>query len=181
MGVGTVCGMATALVTGGTAGIGAVFARQLAQRGHDLVLVARDQTRLETAAADLRRRGVEVEVLVADLADRSDVQRVVDRVADPLRPVDLVVNNAGFGVHGSLLSGDVAEHEQALAVMCRAVLVLSAAAGKAMCSRGRGAIVNVSSVAGFVTMGSYSAVKSWVTTFSEGLAGELSGTGVTVE
>lgn len=172
--------MATALVTGGTAGIGAVFARQLAERGHDLVLVARDGARLEQSATDLRQSGVAVEILVADLADRGDVQRVADRLADAGRPVDLLVNNAGFGVHGGLLDGDLAEQEKALDVMCRAVLVLSAAAGRAMRDRGRGAVVNVSSVAGFVSMGPYSAVKAWVTTFSEGLATELRGTGVTV-
>lgn len=167
-------------MTGGTSGIGSTFARQLAERGHDLVLVARDAPRLAAVAADLRGRGVRVEVLAADLADRSGVQRVADRLADPTRPVDLLVNNAGFGLQGRLLDGDLAEHERALDVMCRAVLVLSVEAARGMRVRRRGAIVNVSSVAGFVAMGTYSAVKSWVTTFSEGLAGELHGSGVTV-
>lgn len=176
----TVSAMGTALVTGGTSGIGATFARQLAERGHDLLLVARDAARLEEAAADLRSRGVRVEVLAADLGDRADVQSVADRLADPARPVDLLVNNAGFGLGGRVIDGDLAEHERAIDVMARAVLLLSVPAARAMRSRGRGAIVNVSSVAGFVSMGSYSAVKSWVTVFSEGLAGELHGSGVTV-
>jgi len=180
MGGVTVSAMGTALVTGGTSGIGATFARQLADRGHDLVLVARDAARLEAVAADLRTRGVGVEVLAADRAVRADVQRVADRLADPARPVDLLVNNAGFGLGGRILDGDLAEHERAIDVMARAVLLLSVAAARAMRSRGRGAIVNVSSVAGFISMGSYSAVKSWVTVFSEGLAGELHGSGVTV-
>ena len=172
--------MATALVTGGTVGIGATFARQLAARGHDLVLVARDVARLEQVAAQLRVTGVRVEVLPADLADPGAVQRVADRLEDPLRPVDLLVNNAGFGLRGTVVDGDTADHDRALDVMVRAVLVLSAAAARSMRERHRGAIVNVSSVAGFVAMGHYSAMKAWVTAFSEGLSNELTGTGVTV-
>ncbi|WP_299040066.1 SDR family oxidoreductase [uncultured Pseudokineococcus sp.] len=172
--------MATALVTGGTSGIGAAFARQLARRGHDLVLVARDAARLEEVAADLRGSGVQVEVLRADLADRVDVQRVADRLEDAGRPVDLLVNNAGFGLASRLLDPDTSEQERALDVMAKAVLVLGGAAGRGMRARGRGAVLNVSSVAGFVTMGGYSAVKAWVTAYSESLAGELAGSGVTV-
>lgn len=171
----------TALVTGATAGIGLSFARQLAADGHDLVLVARDAERLGAVAAELGSAyGRQVEVIRADLADREQVQRVADRLADPARPVDLLVNNAGFGLSCGFLDGPVADEERMLDVLCRAVLVLSHAAAGAMRERGRGAIVNVSSVSGFVAMGSYSAAKAWVTTFSEGLAGELAGSGVTV-
>ncbi|GAA1139711.1 SDR family NAD(P)-dependent oxidoreductase [Ornithinicoccus hortensis] len=173
--------MATALITGASAGLGAEFARQLADRGHDLVLVARGRDRLEAMATELgAAHGIDVEVLPADLADRAQLQRVADRLSDGARPVDLLVNNAGFGQERGFLSGDVAEEELALDVMVRAVLVLSHAAGRSMRGRGHGAIVNVSSVAGFVVMGTYSALKSWVTVFSEALATELSGTGVTV-
>lgn len=173
--------MATALVTGGTSGIGAAFARHLAARGMDLVLVARDSSRLESAAAELSRRyGVVVETITADLAVRSDVQRVADRLSDRERPIETLVNNAGFGVHTALVAVDTAPHERALDVMCRAVLVLGAAAGRAMSERGRGTILNVSSVAGLFTMGSYSAIKAWVASYSEGLAVELRGSGVVV-
>ncbi len=173
--------MSTALVTGASAGLGREFAEQLAGRGHDLVLVARDEARLQGVAATLREtHGVGVEVLVADLGDRDQTQRVADRVADLSRPVDLLVNNAGFGLGSGFVDGDLAESERALEVMVRAVLVLSHAAAGAMRVRGHGAIVNVSSVAGFVVTGPYSAIKSWVTVFSEGLAVELRGTGVTV-
>jgi hypothetical protein len=171
----------TALVTGASAGIGHEFSRQLAARGHDVVLVARDQARLEAVAAELKSRyAVAAEVLVADLSDRSALQRVAGRVRDPERPVDVLVNNAGYGQRRSFLSNDLAAEEAAFDVLTRAVLVLSHAAGVAMRERGSGTIINVSSVAGFIASGSYSAAKAWVTTFSEGLASELAGSGVTV-
>lgn len=173
--------MPTALVTGATAGIGLEFARQLAERGSDVVLVARDRARLEGVADDLGRRiGVRCEVLVADLGDRAQVQVVADRLADAARPVDLLVNNAGYGLKKGFLQNEVEVEELAFDVLCRAVLVLSHAAARAMKTRGSGAIVNVSSVASFVAMGSYSAAKAWVTVFSEGLANELAGSGVKV-
>jgi short-subunit dehydrogenase len=173
--------MGTALVTGGSVGIGRAFAQRLAKDGYDLVVVARDKERLEEVASDLRSRyGVDVEVLAADLSQRPDMQRVADRLADASRPVDLLVNNAGFGLRKSFLGSDVEDQEQMLEVLCRAVLVLSHAAARAMADRGNGAIINVSSVAGFAAMGTYSAAKAWVTTFSEVLAGELRGKGVRV-
>lgn len=173
--------MATALITGGTSGIGAAFARALAARGDALVLVARDQQRLTATAEELREAyGVPVEIISADLGDRDDTLRVSARIEDPDRPVDLLVNNAGFGVPHALTAADPSPHEQAIDVMIRAVLILAGAAGRAMRARGSGAIVNVSSTAGFVTMGSYSAIKAWVTAYTEGLANELSGTGVGV-
>ncbi|WP_432483120.1 SDR family NAD(P)-dependent oxidoreductase [Kineococcus esterisolvens] len=170
----------TALVTGATAGLGAGFAERLAGRGHDLVLVARDAGRLESRAAELRERhGVAVEVLAADLADRAALQRVAERVADPARPVDVLVNNAGFGLKQRLFDGDPADHERMFDVLCRAVLVLSRAATGAMVPRGRGYVLNVGSVAGMVPGGGhYSAAKAYVIVLTETLAGELRGTGV---
>jgi short-subunit dehydrogenase len=170
--------MATALVTGGTSGIGAQFARTLAARGWDLVLVARDTARLEAMAAELT--AVSVETITADLADRADVDRVAARIEDASRPIDMLVNNAGFGMHTSLLSRDLAIIDRAWEVMMRAVLVLGGAAGRSMRARGEGRIVNVASTAGFITLGAYSAAKAWVTSYSEGLSNELHGSGVTV-
>jgi short-subunit dehydrogenase len=173
--------MATALITGASSGIGAEFARQLAERGMDLILVARSRDRLESAAAGFRALGRDVEVLTADLANRDDVARVVRRLGDPDHPVEVLVNNAGFGIHARLSSADSAPHDEAFEVMVRTVRELAAAAARAMRSRGSGRILNVSSTAGFITMSSgYSAIKAWVTNMSEGLSIELRGTGVTV-
>ncbi|WP_426564748.1 SDR family NAD(P)-dependent oxidoreductase [Angustibacter sp. McL0619] len=173
--------MGTALVTGATAGIGHSFVRHLAADGYDLVLVARGQERLDEVAEEVRTVfGRKVETISADLTDRSDLQRVADRVGDPERPLDLLVNNAGFGLGHGFLRGDVAAQERLLDIHCRAVLVLSHAAAEVMAGRGQGAILNVSSVAGFAVMGTYSAVKAWETTFSEALAAELGPRGVRV-
>jgi short-subunit dehydrogenase len=173
--------MTTALVTGGTSGIGAAFARALAARGDDLVLVARDAGRLAEMATRLTdAHGVEVEVMSADLGLREDVLRVAARLQSTEQPIDLMVNNAGFGLPYALINADTTPHEHAIDVMIRAVLMLGAAAGRTMKTRGRGTIINVASTAGFVTMGGYSAIKAWVTTYSEGLANELSGSGVQV-
>lgn len=172
--------MGTALVTGASAGLGRAFALELARRGHDVVLVARDRTRLEEVAAQVRDAyAVTTEVLPADLADRQQTERVAERLRDPARPVDLLVNNAGFAIKRSFVRGHLADEERALAVMVRAVLVLSHAAAGAMRVRGHGAILNVSSVASFTAMGTYSATKSWVTVFTEALSVELAGSGVT--
>jgi short-subunit dehydrogenase len=173
--------MATALITGGTSGIGAAFARALAAGGNDLVLVARNADRLSEIATDLKERyAINVETIVADLAVRDEVIGIAERLTTAERPVDMLINNAGFGIRAKLTDPDTAPHEHAIDVMIRAVLMLGAAAGWAMRQRGSGTIINVSSTAGFVTMGGYSAIKAWVTTYTEGLANELHGTGVKV-
>ncbi|MFC4554545.1 SDR family NAD(P)-dependent oxidoreductase [Georgenia faecalis] len=170
----------TALVTGATSGIGLEIAWALAAGHHHLVLVARDADRLEALAAQLRAAAaIEVEVLPADLADRRALDRVAERLRSTERPVDLLVNNAGFALRQRFVGGDIGREEGALDVMVRAVMVLSHAATGAMVARGRGAVLNVSSVAALTTMGTYAAHKAWVRTFTESLAAELAGTGVT--
>jgi short-subunit dehydrogenase len=174
--------VATALITGGTAGIGHAFARRLARDGHDLVLVARDRERLESTAKELRTSyGVAVDVLVADLSEDDDCRRVEERLSHLARPIDLLVNNAGFSVHRRFASGDIEAEERMLRVLVRAVVRLSRAAIPGMVERGHGAIVNVSSVASFLPQGTYSAAKSYVTSFSQGVATDLDGTGVRVQ
>lgn len=171
--------MSTALVTGATSGIGLAFCRELAERGNDLVIVARRRAKLENVSDELRaRHSINVEILAADLSKRAQLRRVADRVADRDRPIDLLVNNAGFGTSKSFLKGELADEEAMFDVLCRAVLVLSHAGALSMKDRGRGAIVNVSSVAGFVPMGTYGAAKGWTLAFTETLAHELAGSGV---
>ena len=172
--------MTTALVTGATVGLGASVARQLAGRGHDLVLVARDAARLESSATQLRSYGVQVEVLAADLASDEGCARVEWRCGEGL---DLLVNNAGLGTKGAFHDVDRDEEEHMLRLDVRAVMRLTHAALPPMIEQGSGAIVNVSSVAGFSPGGraaTYSASKAWVTNFSESLHMQYAGSGVRV-
>lgn len=172
--------MTTALVTGATAGIGAEFARQLAARGHDLVIVARDTARLESAATQLRAYGVAVEVLPADLADDDGCARIEWRCGEG---VDVLVNNAGLGTTGAFHEVDRDSEEHLLRLNVRAVLRLTHAVLPQMVARGSGSIVNVSSVAGFAPgarAATYSASKAWVTNFSESLHLQYAEQGVRV-
>ena len=173
--------MPTALVTGATSGVGAAFARLLARERHHLVLVARDVARLERTAAELRSaHGVAVEVLPADLVDDEQRGAVEQRLADRTCPVDVLVNCAGIPMGRSFLGSDVVAEEAMLRLNVLAVLRLAKAAAPGMVDRGHGAIINVSSVAGFLPSGTYSASKAWVTKFSEVLAVELGPKGVRV-
>ena len=170
----------TALVTGATAGIGLEFARQLAGRGHDLVLVARDRTRLDQVADELAADGRTVEVVAADLTDRDQLARVEERLADPDRPVDVLVNNAGFGLKGRFGDQDVEDEQRMLDVLVVAVMRLSHAALRAQAARGRGGVINVSSVAAYLPRGTYGAAKAWVNQFGLWAAAEYRPRGVTV-
>ena len=171
--------MTTSLITGATAGLGAAFARRLAGDGHALVLVARNAERLEDFADRLRdRHGVTVEVLPADLSTDEGIGAVEARLSDRDRPVDLLVNNAGFGNRGSFLDAPMSDELTMLKVHCEAVLRLTGAAAAAMRERGRGFVINVASVAAFMPRGTYSASKAWVVRFTESAARELAGSGV---
>lgn len=173
-----------ALVTGASAGIGREFCRQLAARGYDLIVVARDANRLDALANELgSAHGVRVEVLPADLTRDADVDRVAHRAAtDPA--LAMLVNNAGFGTVGSLATAPPEQQEAMLRLHVLAPMRLTRAALPGMLSRRRGAIINVSSVAGFIYSPgnvNYCASKAYLTTFTEGLALELAGTGVAAQ
>lgn len=166
-----------ALVTGASSGIGDAIARQLAAGGVDLVVVARSTDKLDALAAELP---VDVEVLTADLTHPADLARVAARLtADP--EIDLLVNNAGFGYSHTVASGDLDRDLAQVDIHIRAVLTLSHAAAGVMVDRGRGGILNVSSMAGFLPLpgsATYAAVKAFTTSFTESLHLELRGTGV---
>ena len=173
--------MPTGLITGGTVGIGHAFATALAKKKYDLVLASRDEEGLNKVAEDFRARyGISVEVIRTDLSVREDVLALADRVEDPDRPIDLLINNAGFAVHNSLLEKDFSIQERAMDVMGLAMLILSGAAGRAMKARGHGAILNVTSSSAVITTGNYSAIKAWATVYTEALSNDLRGTGVRV-
>lgn len=175
-----------ALVTGPTAGIGRAFALRLAERGYDLVLVARDRTRLDALAAEVGTTyGVASEVIVADLTDRAGMALVEARLAvetatEGRRPVDLLVNNAGFGLKHRFLTNSVDREQAALDILVTAVMRLTHAALGPMTRRGSGGIINVASVAAFQPRGSYSAAKAWVTTFGAWASHEYAQQGVRI-
>jgi short-subunit dehydrogenase len=157
----------TALITGASAGLGAEFARQLAAQGTNLVLVARNRARLEEAAADLERRyGITAEVLPADLTDDAGVEAVVARLADPERPVGILVNNAGIGLLHNFEDNRISEEKKHLKLHGETAMVLTHAALKGMLERRSGRIINVASIAAFLPRGTYSAAKAWLVSFS---------------
>jgi short-subunit dehydrogenase len=173
-----------ALVTGASAGIGAEFAAVLARRGHPVVLVARDRARLADRAGTLERDfGVATEVIAADLGTRDGVAAVEARLADRGRPVGLLVNNAGFGTYGRFADLDVAREQAEIELNVVALARLSHAALVAMAERKAGAIVNVSSIAGYQPMPhstTYAATKAFVTSFTHALHEEARRDGVHV-
>lgn len=157
----------TALITGASSGLGAEFARQLAARGDDLVLVARGAAALEALAVELRaEHGVAVEVLPADLTEEAAVERVAARVADPVHPVDVLVNNAGYGLGLDFARNAMADEAAHLRIHVETPLRLSHAAYRAMLERGHGRVINVASVAGFLPRSTYGAVKGFLIQFS---------------
>lgn len=157
-----------ALVTGATSGIGHAFARELARRGVDLVIVARTTDRLESVASELRAaHGVQVDIVTADLSTPAGMQTASNVLTDSARPVDLLVNNAGASLAGWFGTTDIADEDAQLNLLVRAPMHLMDAAFKTMAGRGGGKIINVASVAAFTPRGAYSAHKAWLVNFSQ--------------
>ncbi|MDN4472268.1 SDR family NAD(P)-dependent oxidoreductase [Demequina zhanjiangensis] len=172
--------MATALVTGASAGLGEEFAWQLATAGHDVVLVARSRDRLsEIADVIASATGQSAEVLAADLADPDGLEVVARRVADPDAPVSLLVNNAGFGLGKRFVDSTWEDEKRMLDVLVTAPLRLTHAALPGMLSRGHGAVLNVASIAAHLGNSTYAAHKRWVVEFTQAIAGQLADSPVT--
>jgi short-subunit dehydrogenase len=173
----------TALVTGASAGIGAELARELARRGHGVTLVARREDRLRALADELERdHGVRAEVVAASVSERDQRQELAAEIERRGLTVEVLVNNAGFGSGGRFQRLDPEREEEMVRTNVEAVVGLCGLYVPKMVARGRGAILNVGSVAGFQPVPrqvTYSATKAFVNSFTEGLHTDLSGTGVT--
>jgi len=168
-----------ALVTGATAGIGESFTRLLAAKGFNLVLVARDEARLHERAAGLKGNfGAESVVIVADLATEAGCAKVEDYIRT--NEIEVLINNAGFGINKAFTMSDLAKEEEVLKVLVRTPMRLMHVVLPAMKERNSGIVINVSSVAGFIAGGAYSASKSYLTVLSESLSTELSATNIKV-
>jgi len=173
--------MAIALITGATAGIGAQYARLLAKEGFDLILVARNKNRLASTAKSLNKEfGVKVEVLPADLTKPVQLEKVRKRLSDSRKPIEVLINNAGFGINKSFLVSDLSDEQGLLDVLVTAPMRLTHAVLPIMKKRNSGTIVNVSSVASWIAGGSYSAAKSYLTVLTESLHTELRPTKVKI-
>ncbi|MCJ8239592.1 SDR family NAD(P)-dependent oxidoreductase [Peteryoungia algae] len=176
--------LGTALVTGASSGIGATYARKLAERGHDLLLVARDEERLAALAAELKdAHGIAADILKADLTLPADVKRVEERLrAD--QAISVLVNNAGIGPNGVLLDGDIDYLDRMIAINVTAANRLAVAAAQAFAQRGRGTIINIASVVALapeIFNGTYSASKAFILALTQSLAHELRETPVRIQ
>jgi uncharacterized protein len=177
--------VSTALVTGASAGIGREFARQLSALRHDVILVARDAPRLDALAADLRHAyGTGARALPADLVSADGLAGVEACVADQEHPVDIVVNNAGFGTFGDFADNDIDREEAEIRLNVLALVRLTHAAVAAMGRRGSGAVVNISSLAAYQpspTNATYAATKAFVNSFTQAVHEEAKARGVHVQ
>jgi short-subunit dehydrogenase len=174
----------TALVTGASTGLGAIYADRLARRGYDLILVARDAARMEALADRLRTEsGVKVDVVQADLTDRQDLARIEARLAsDPA--ITMLVNNAGMSLNAGLLDSELDQVERLIALNITAPTLLARAAGNAFVARKSGAIINISSVLALAPEmfdGVYSGSKAYVLNLSQSLASQVQSQGVRVQ
>jgi short-subunit dehydrogenase len=168
-----------AVVTGATAGIGESFTRILAHEGFNIVLVARDLERMKARAADLESRfNINTTIIQADLATDDGCAKVEKYISE--NQIEVLINNAGFGINKAFSVSDIDSEQQLLDVLVRTPMRLMHTVIPQMKERNSGAIINVSSVAGWIAGGTYSASKSYLTVLSESLHTEMSGTGVKI-
>ena len=176
--------LGTALITGASSGIGAIYADRLARRGHDLLVVARDASRLDQLAARLKRDfGVIVEVLPGDLTDPDQLAAVGQRLAED-SSISILVNNAGMSMDGTLLTASQGRAEALVGLNVLAPTLLARAAGRRFAAERKGAIINISSVMAFmpeVSDGTYSGTKAFLLNLSLGLAEQLEPLGVRIQ
>lgn len=171
----------TSLITGASSGLGAEYARQLARRGDHLVLIARDAARLEQLASELERAGAgRVEILSADLSSPGGIAAVVGRLSDPARPVDALINSAGFGLPLDFEQNDIEDEARHLRLHVEVPMRLMHAALPGMLQRRSGAILNISSAAAVMPRSTYAAAKSWQVMFSRWAGAHYRSRGVTV-
>jgi short-subunit dehydrogenase len=170
-------------VTGASSGIGADIARELARRGHGVTLTARREDRLRELAEELAATGVRAEVMACDVTDGAARERLIAAIAERGLEVEVLVNNAGYGSGGPFHELDAAGEVKMVQTNCEAVIAFCAEYAPGMVERGRGAILNVGSSAGYQPLprqATYAATKAFVNSFSDALHAELSGKGVTV-
>ena len=173
----------TALITGASTGIGAVYADRLAKRGYDLILVARNKERLSEAAARLKSTGRRIETITADLTKKEDVQRVAERLSND-STITALVNNAGLGSAGKLLDSRIDDLESMIYLNVTALTRLALAAVPGFVARKNGLLINIASVVALapdLLNGTYSGTKAYVVNFTQALKNELAGTGVTTQ
>jgi short-subunit dehydrogenase len=173
-----------ALITGASSGIGATFAKHLAARGYDLVLVARRENILKEIADKLQQTyGIQARVFAADLSLATEIERVCNEISQ-LSDLEILVNNAGFGTQGKFFQIPIEKHEQMLELHVMAATRLAYAALQIFLAKNQGAIINMSSLSAFVPFpGSvnYHATKAYLVAFSEGLQTELRNSGIIVQ
>ena len=173
--------MPYALITGASSGIGKEYSRQLASRGYNVVLVARDKERLELVGESISKEyEVLYEVIKADLTLDSDITKVINRIEDEQKPIEVLVNNAGFGLNNAFHKSTEEEEKKLLEILVTTPVRLTKAAVMKMLENKKGYVINVGSVAAWITTGTYSAAKSYLHIFSESLYASYSKQGVYV-
>jgi uncharacterized protein len=173
----------TCLVTGASSGIGADIARELADRGHGVTLTARREDRLQALAEELADKGVRAEAIAGDVTDPDSRAKLIAAIAERGLDVEVLVNNAGYGSGGLFQQLDGESEVRMVRTNCEAIIAFCAEYVPQMVERGRGAVLNVGSTAGFQPLprqATYSGTKAFVNTFSEALSADLAGTGVSV-